>query len=137
MKKIFILTLIIFTGQVFAFEFKVSHFSYQPDSKIAARYPRLDQNKQACALILIETTLRDIIFETDQAIAGDIQLRQGRFYIYVPASATTLKFSKEGYDLLEYKLPLSLRSSGVYILNLEAVNLDTSEELPVADSLLK
>lgn len=137
MKKIFLLTLIILTGQLFAVEFKVSHFSYRPDSKIASRYPRLDQNKQACALILIDTKLRDIIFEADQAIVGDIQLRQGRFYIYVPASTTILKFSKSGYDVLEYKLPLSLRSSGVYILNLDAVILDTPVELPAADTLLK
>lgn len=121
MKKIILIALLVITGQIFANEFKVNLFTLNPDSKIAIRYPRLDQNKQACALILIETKLRDIVFSSDQTIIGDIQLRQGRYYLYVPASTTTLKFSKEGFDVLEYKLPVSLKSSGTYTLTLDGV----------------
>ena len=137
MKKIFLIALLILTGQLFADEFNISRFTYNPDSKIAVRYPRLDQNKQACALILIETKLRDIVFESDQAIIGDIKLRQGRFYLYVQASATSLKFSKDGFDVLEYKLPLSLIPSNVYVLKLDAIIQDTSEELQASDTLVK
>ena len=121
MKKLFLLLFIFITIQLVADEFTVKFFTYNPNSHIASRYPRLDQNKQNCALILIETRLRNIIFEADQGIVGDIKLKQGKFYLYVPTTVTTLKFSKEGFDSFEYTLPLSVRSSGVYDLNLDAI----------------
>ncbi len=121
MKKFFLLLLLIITVQSFADEFKVKSFTYNPNSQIAKRYPRLDQNNQVCALVLIETRLRGVIFEADQAIVGDIRLKQGKFYLYIPTSVTTLKFSKDGFDTFEYNLPLNLRSSGVYDLNLDGI----------------
>lgn len=121
MKNIFLLLFLSFIGQTFADEFKVNSFTYNPNSQIAVRYPRLDQNNQTCALILIETRLRDIVFETNQAIVGDIRLKQGKFYLYVPSTVTSLKFTKEGFDDYEYTLPISLRSSGVYDLSLGAI----------------
>jgi len=121
MKKIFFLLFLSIAGQAFANEFKVKFFTYNPNSQIAVRYSRLDQNNQACALVLIETRLRGIVFEADQAVVGDIRLKQGKFYLYIPSSTTTLKFSKDGFETLEYSLPLTLRSSGVYDLNLDAI----------------
>jgi len=121
MKKLFLLFLLTITVQSFADEFKVKSFIYNPNSQIAQRYPRSDQNNQPCALVLVETRLRDIIFEADQAIVGDIKLKQGKFYLYIPNTVTHLKFTKEGFDAFEYTLPISIRSSAVYDLNLDAI----------------
>lgn len=128
MKKIFFLLFLTIAGQAFANEFKVKFFTYNPNSQIAVRYPRLDQNNQACALVLIETRLRGIVFEANQAVVGDIRLKQGKFYLYIPSSTTTLKFTKEGFETLEYSLPLTVRPSGVYDLNLDAIIIEKPVE---------
>lgn len=121
MKKIFLFLFLLIAGQSFADEFKINNFVYNPNSQIATRYPRMDQNNQACALLLIETRLRDIVFESDQAIIGDIRLKQGKFYLYIPANATKLILKKEGFDTKVYEFDASLRSSGVYDLILGSI----------------
>lgn len=121
MKKIFLFLLLLITGHLFADEFKINNFNYNPNSQIATRYPRMDQNNQACALILIETRLRDIVFESDQAIIGDIRLKQGKFYLYIPANATKLILKKEGFETKVYEFDATLRSSGVYDLILGSI----------------
>ena len=121
MRLVFILVFLAITISATADEFIVKHFSYNSSSQIAERYPRLDQNKQVCALVLIETKMREVIFQADIAIVGDIRLKQGKYYVYLPATATTLKFTKTGLEDFNYQIPLNLHPSGVYNLVLEKI----------------
>lgn len=129
MRSLFIILFVLTTFTSKADKFIVKFFSYNSNSQIAERYPRFDQNKQACALILIETNMRDIVFQADFPIIGEIKLKQGKYYVYLPVSSTSLKFQKRGLDDLKYQIPTELHPSGVYNLVLESVKTES----PISD----
>jgi formylglycine-generating enzyme required for sulfatase activity len=130
MKNLFLFLSLLIIGQAYADKFEVTYFENNPYSQIANRYPRLDQNKQACAILLVETRARNINFKSDQEIVGDIRLKQGKFYVYVSASTTRLEISANGFDDFTYVLPINLRSSAVYDLKLRVIIEAKPEENP-------
>ncbi len=130
MKNIFLFLFLLIIGQTYADKFEVTYFANNPYSQIANRYPRLDQNQQTCAIVLVETQARNIIFKADQEIVGDIRLKQGKFYVYVPASTTRLEISAKGFEDFSYSIPLNLRSAGVYDLKLKAIITVKPENQP-------
>jgi|GEM_PF-3111429 len=132
MKKLFLLVFLGLGLHLYADKFEIPSFNYSANSQIALRAPRYDQNKQACALLLISTPLRDVRFQTNPPIVGDIRLKMGRFYVYVPISATSITISKDGFEPLEYNIPISLRPSAVYDVTLKGIITEKPAEPVVA-----
>jgi formylglycine-generating enzyme required for sulfatase activity len=136
MKKTILFLLLLVAINSFADEFIIKNFGYNANSQIAIRSPRYDQNNQACALILIETQLRDLVFTTDQSIIGNIELKQGKYFIYIPTNTKNIKISKPGFSNLDYSIGLSLRPSSVYDLQLDAILVEKPVSEAVAEPVV-
>ncbi|MBN2237654.1 MAG: SUMF1/EgtB/PvdO family nonheme iron enzyme [Bacteroidales bacterium] len=130
MKNIFLILLIVLVNQLYADEFVVKSFHYNSTSQIATRAPRYDNNRQACALILVESPVREVIFTADQGVVGEVTVKLGKYYIYVPINTTQITFAKEGFENQTYSLPLNLRSSAVYDLSLGYTVTEIPQEAP-------
>ncbi|MCF8232777.1 MAG: PEGA domain-containing protein [Bacteroidales bacterium] len=118
-KTIFLFGLFLFMSLLSeASEFKILDF-YKNESDLAARrYERTDINDQKCALIKVRTDLEGLKFNTNMGVVGDIERKEGDYWVYVSPNEQRIKFIKEGYISKTFSFPASIQSSAVYVLEL-------------------
>ena len=118
-KNIISFALILFAVQnANAEEFKILNF-YENGNDLAARkYERQNINEEACALIKVRTDLTGLNFNANLGIVGNVNKKDGDYWVYVSPGEQRIKFIKEGYIAKSYSIPLVVESSKVYVLEL-------------------
>ncbi len=115
MKNILLILLLIFASQVlFADSLSVTGYKQIPNDISATRYSRLDANDNQCALIKVLTALENLGFESNLGIVGNIEKKQGEYWIYVSPGERRLSFWGSGYMRYNYNLPEPTQSGKVY-----------------------
>ena len=113
--------LIVLSAQLaFANKFIVESFKTDRGDLAARLYERKDVNNDVCALIKIRTDIQGLKFDVNTNITGNIDYKQGDYWVYVSQNEKRLKIiSQDGsITTLEYLLPVKIESSMVYLLQL-------------------
>jgi len=82
---------------------------------------RLDDNDEACALILVRTAETGLGFAASSGIVGNVEWKNGDYWVYVSQGNRTIKIFKKGIKTIEYILPIIPKSKETYLLELEVV----------------
>ena len=99
----------------------VSGFS-RDDADMMARItkPVRDNDSKLCALIRVETGLKDLDVSADALGIVQKEEHNGEVWLYVPYGAKSLSFSHEGYFSLLYQYEMPIEEGIVYKLRLKA-----------------
>jgi hypothetical protein len=117
MRKLLILLFILSFFNLFSAEFVVRDFKEQPMDIELQKNPVQDVNNEWAALIKISTDLMPFTFQTNTGVV-QTEKKIGEFWAYIPAGASQLIFSKEGFSKLRYTLPITIKSNTVYTMSL-------------------
>lgn len=74
-----------------------------PHNIYASKNPRMDSNGQACGVLLIHSTLKDLKFYGQ--IEGDVKFEAGVYYIYLHQNSTKLTIKQSDGSKLNIKIP--------------------------------
>ncbi|MFC2101143.1 PEGA domain-containing protein [Bacteroidota bacterium] len=119
MKKSLIITILFLINlQLFADEFVVIDFYHDPSDLSARRDPRLDINGEQCAIIKVFTDITGMLFETNIGIEGDVEKKQGEYWLYVSRGEKRIKISCKGFVPFDFNIPQKIESGNVYILKI-------------------
>jgi hypothetical protein len=113
-----ILLLIFLPAGLLADEFIVKSFEKDPNNLNARKYQRLDDNDEACALILVRTSLTNLKFSVNTGAVGDIEFIRGEYWLYVSQGTRRISFFKEGFIKQDFNIEERINSFDVYILEL-------------------
>lgn len=96
MKRIFC-SLIIFAyylSNISAQQLIVKSFEDDPLDNAAIKFEKLDGNKQACALVIVQIALANVSFEGDIVA---VEEKDGEYWVYMNNEATWLEIKAKGY----------------------------------------
>lgn len=124
-----ILFFVLFPGIVQADEFIVKEFKNEPQNLKARKNLRLDANDEPCALILIQTTVSDLGITANTFVVGDVDYKQGEYWLYVSEGTRRLSFFAPDIQKLDYPLPERIKGSEVYVLKLYIKSDPTTKSL--------
>ena len=129
MRKLLILLFILSVFNLFSAEFVVRDFKEQPMDIELQKNPVQDVNNEWAALIKISTDLIPFTFQTNIEVV-QTEKKIGEFWAYIPAGASQLIFSKEGFSKLRYTLPITIKSNTVYTMSLgsRGYGMDIADE---------
>jgi len=99
-------------------EFVVKSFYADISDLSAVTHPRTDVNDELCALIKIRTDLRNLRFDSNRNIVGDVIIENGEFWLYVSPGEKQIIVYKEGFITLKYNIPIVIQASKVYVMEL-------------------
>jgi len=99
-------------------EFVVRSFYADVSDLSAVKHPRTDVNDDFCALIKIRTDLRNLRFDSNSNIVGDVVAEKGEFWLYVSPGERHISIFREGFITLSYNIPIPIQSSKVYMMEL-------------------
>lgn len=116
--QIVTILLLLFVNNVFADEFKIINFHKASKDLAAIRFQRSNINGEKCALIKIRTDLSGLSFNSNIGIVGDVQKKEGDYWVYVSPGDQRIKFFKSGFISKSYSFPEPIESSTVYVLKL-------------------
>jgi formylglycine-generating enzyme required for sulfatase activity len=104
-------------------EFKVKAFSHEQNSMLARIKTnlRLDDNDEACALILVRTAETGLGFTANTGIVGTADWKKGDYWVYVSEGARSIKIFKQGIKTIEYLFEIIPKSRETYLLELEVI----------------
>ncbi len=118
-----ILILILFSpGNLHADEFKILSFQ-KAEGEITAinqRYKRLDDNDLTCAIIKVRSDIQGLGFEASNPIVGDVEYKNGEYWVYVSGRTRELSIFADGFVKLSYTFPILIEKASVYILSLSS-----------------
>ena len=116
--------------ETMADEFEVKSFTKAENDLAARRYDRMDINGEPCALVKIKTDLNALRFESGIGIAGDVEYKEGQWWVYLVSGERRLSIYKKDFIRLDYDIPLPVESYDVFhmVLTSKRKNVD---ELPV------
>ena len=102
-------------------EFKVTSFTHEENSLLARMNAnlRLDDNDEACALILVRTAETGLGFTSNTGIVGNVEWKTGDYWVYVSQGARSLKIFKQGIQTIEYTFEIIPQSRETYLLKLQ------------------
>ncbi len=116
---------ILFTSNLLAQnpEFRVKSFTHEENSLLArmSENLRMDDNDQACALILVRSGETGLGFTAGTGIVGNVEWKKGDYWVYVSQGTRNLKIFKQGIKTTEYLLKPIPKSRETYLLQLEVV----------------
>ncbi len=107
-------------------EFKVKSFTHEQTNLLARVEERLDDNDEACAVILVRTAETGLGFEVNSGIVGNTKWKSGDYRVYVSAGARSLKIFKQGIKTIEYLFEIKPKSGETYLLDLEVIRPEQS-----------
>jgi len=104
-------------------EFKVTSFTHEANSMLARlnHNVRLDDNDEACALILVRTAETGLGFTANTVKVGDSDWKNGEYWLYVSQNTRSIKVFKQGIETLEYTLEIIPKSRETYLLKLQVI----------------
>lgn len=118
-KTIFLFGLFLFMSILSeAAEFKILNFYKNKQDLAARKYVREDINGNLCALIKVRTDLDGLKFSSNIGVVGDIERKEGDYWVYVSPGERRMKIIKDGYITKIFSFPIAIRSSRVYVLEL-------------------
>ncbi len=120
-----ILFFLVFLPSVFlGNEFKVLSFKKAPNdiSAIQNRYKRYDDNDMLCAIVKVRSDVPNLRFSASNPIVGNVERRQGEYWVYLSAGTRQLYVFTEGFIKLSYTFPLRIEKGTVYLLEITSVN---------------
>ncbi len=125
--SVFLLTLfvIILMTDITSFaqstEFKVVSFKHDGNSLLARLNKRLDDNDEPCALIQVRTAEEGVRFTASSGIVGNVEWKNGDYWVYVSGGNRSLKVFKQGIKTTEYIFIPIPKSLEAYILELDVI----------------
>jgi hypothetical protein len=113
--------LILSTNNVHAYKFIVERFT-RSDEQDARKYPKKDQNGEACALIKVRTDIKNLKFDANNGIQADVDYIDGDYWVYVSGGEKKLKIMIEGGGIttLDTIFPERILPSTVYLMLLSS-----------------
>jgi sulfatase modifying factor 1 len=104
-------------------EFKVKSFIHEQNSMLARinTNHRLDDNDEACALILVRTAEMGVGYTANTGVVGAVEWKKGDYWVYVSKGTRSIKIFKQGIKTIEYILETIPKSRETYLLELEVV----------------
>ena len=88
--------------------------------------PVRDKDEKLCALIRVETGLKDLEVRADALGIVQKEEHTGEIWLYVPYGAKSLSFYHEGYYSLLYQYEIPIESGVVYKLRLTIYDTPTT-----------
>jgi len=120
MKHLFItLLLLAFSTTLFADKFVVKSFKRIDNKILLNRDKRTDANDDLCAIVLVRTSLIGLGMSASTPVVGNVNWREGDYWVYLSAGTRMIKFFKKGFEALEYNFPQRIEKGKFYILELE------------------
>ncbi len=119
--KLFLKYLILFSfitfiiNDVFAQEIKVTEFRVATADISGRENVVFDANGDACALIKVRTSLKNLQFSCDLEIRK-IESHEGEYWLWISPNTSKIYFDEEGFSKIEYILPQLAESYNVYII---------------------
>ena len=113
-------------SKALAQEIKVVDCSIAPNDNSAIEAARYDVNDNQCALLRIKTNgIEGLTFKNHNQYVGDIEFKDGVYYVYVAAGSYRLAFSHPDYqpaviDLSEFGYKRSITGGKTYDVVLQA-----------------
>ena len=115
--KIFLLLcLVSVSSTLFADEFEVLSFRQDDKSLIARVNPRKDINGRPCAVIKVMTDIKDLSFNSNQGIEGDVKYNQGEYWVYVQPGEKQIIIKHPDFKPLYYAIEMSIEPAGDYVM---------------------
>lgn len=97
----------------------------------------LDKNGQKCALLKVETTISDLLFDVGTEGVQKVEAKEGEVWVYVPAGVGRITIMKNGLAPLEnYDLGQRVESAKTYLLKLKSINDVTNQKLTIKSNPL-
>ncbi len=127
MKKIVFLIYLFLITTLFADEFVIKSFNELSTDLSARKFPRKDVNDQNCAILKVRTDLDGLIFDANLGVEGNIEKKPGEMWIYVSPGEKQIRISKEGFILLPYNIPITIKENSVYQMILTNKDIDNNE----------
>jgi len=120
MKHILItLLLLAFSTTLFADKFVVKSFKRIDNKILLNKDKRTDANGELCAIVLVRTSLIGLGMSASTPVEGNVNWREGDYWVYLSAGTRMIKFFKKGFEALEYNFPQRIEKGKFYILELE------------------
>ena len=113
------LALLFFSTTLSADKFVVKSFKRLDNKIMLNKDKRPDDNDELCAIVLVRTSIMGLGMSASTPIEGNVNWRQGDYWVYLSAGTRMLKFFKKGYDALEYTFPQRIEKGKFYLLVLE------------------
>jgi len=113
-----VIFLLLLANSLKADEFKIINFYKDSDDLSAIRFQRTNINGEKCALVKIRTDLSGLKFNANIGVVGDVQKKDGDYWVYVSPGEQRMKFIKEGFISKSYNFPEPIEGSAVYVLKL-------------------
>ncbi|HFB62351.1 MAG TPA: hypothetical protein ENJ69_05145, partial [Bacteroidetes bacterium] len=87
--------------------FKVLSFRKVPNdlSAIQNKFKRYDDNDALCALVKVRSDVPGLRFSASNPIVGNVEKRQGEYWVYLSAGTRQLYVFTEGFIKLAYMFP--------------------------------
>jgi hypothetical protein len=114
---------------VMADEFIVADFKHDPANLAARIDKRLYDNDEACALILIRTSITNLSFLANTGVVGNVDFKDGYYWLYLSPGTRRISFYKEGFERFNYDIPERINSLDVYILTLRYKRTDINSAI--------
>lgn len=111
-------------------KFQVESFKISPTDLAARRYELIDVNGNPCALIKVQTDLKDLQFMS-MLLEKYVDKQNGEYWVYVQEGTRRLKIRKEGLMPLDYSFGYKLEGSTVYKMQLTANGMSALKEISV------
>ncbi len=113
-------------------EFKVLSFRKVPNdiSAIQNKFKRYDDNDELCAIIKVRSDVPNLRFSASNPVVGNIERRQGEYWVYLSAGTRQLYVFTEGFIKLSYTFPLRIEKGKVYMLEItsrDPLDIDTGK----------
>ena len=123
--RLFMMVFLLLLPEVFLGNaFKVVSFHKVPNdiSAIQNKYKRYDDNDMLCAIIKVRSDIPNLRFSASNPIVGNVEKRQGEYWVYLSAGTRQLYVFTEGFIKLAYTFPVRIEKGTVYLLELTSVN---------------
>ena len=115
---LFILFFILTYKESYADEFEVKKFKHEALDLKARTNRVLDVNNQPCALLLIQTSVIDLGVSANTGIEGNIEFKNGEYWVYLPDGTRRISFFAKGITKLDYNFPERITGNEVYVMQL-------------------
>lgn len=131
-RKLIIFMTLIWAISISAQEIKVVRFGIIPGDNTAETSPRQDLSDSLCALVKVKSNgLTGLQFTNKNQYVGDIDFKDGIYYVYIPTVTNKLSFSHESYlpgviDMALFGYKKSIKGGKTYEAILEPSSLKPS-----------
>lgn len=128
LKRMLFLLLAFLPMIIFADKFKVDEFKAVPNDLTLRKDAVTDVNDKYCALIKLRTEITGLDFRASiHGVCDEVKYQRGEYWIYISPKEERLEIFKEGFEKLNYDLPMKIESSMVYEMVVSRIYSDPNE----------